>query len=267
MAVPNNHGKPFIEKWDSTANSGSGDWVAVAESNAGMPYSAYGNPWMWTGQRYYAAGGLHHTLFRDFRPELGRWLQRDPIEYQAGSINLYEYVLSSPLSDIDPLGLFPPGFPPMFPPPTPTPPRTFPVKVMRIDVNLFRPNHKLGHTWIEWKDAEGKTHSFGWWYAGDCPEGNLLQQTLTGVPGERHEPEHPTQPPDHEWPTKPTGKPLQYRPGQGKDACHATDKDVTDCIKSAADDWQKKHNNKWALLGSNCRDFVNFILRKCGLKK
>jgi uncharacterized protein RhaS with RHS repeats len=32
-------------------------------------------------------------------------LQRDPIEYGTGAINLYEYVLSAPLSWIDPLGL------------------------------------------------------------------------------------------------------------------------------------------------------------------
>ncbi len=106
------YGKVFIEKWDDAANEGSGARVERAsECGTGvpacgqMPYSSIGNPFLWTGHRYDAAVGLYHTLFRFYEPTLGRWLQRDPIEYEAGSINLSEYVLSAPLFWIDPLGL------------------------------------------------------------------------------------------------------------------------------------------------------------------
>ncbi|RIK55816.1 MAG: hypothetical protein DCC63_18685 [Nitrospira sp.] len=105
------YGKVFIEKWDATANGGQGAFVA-SETDCGtsnpacgrMPYSPTGNPFLWTGHRYDPAVGLYHTLYRTYSPTLGRWLQRDPIGYFGGSINLYEYVNSSPLNDSDPFG-------------------------------------------------------------------------------------------------------------------------------------------------------------------
>ena len=65
--------------------------------------SRYGNPFLWTGQRYDGAVGLYHFLFRSYSPDLGRWLQRDPLGYVDGA-NLHEYVGSDPLGWIDPLG-------------------------------------------------------------------------------------------------------------------------------------------------------------------
>lgn len=100
------YGKVFIEKWDATANGGAGAWLASAEPTSGLPVSSVGNPFMWTGHRYDAAVGLYATHFRAYSATLGRWLQRDPIEYGGGSPNLFEYALSSPLFLIDPLGLF-----------------------------------------------------------------------------------------------------------------------------------------------------------------
>lgn len=98
------YGKVFIEKWQ-TDGQGGGQWLASAEPNSGMPYSSVGNPLLWTGHRYDAAVGLYHTLFRFYDPTLGRWLQRDPIEYTAGSINLYQYVNGNPIRFTDALGL------------------------------------------------------------------------------------------------------------------------------------------------------------------
>ncbi|MCC7313878.1 MAG: RHS repeat-associated core domain-containing protein [Planctomycetes bacterium] len=99
------YGKVFIEKWDATANGGAGAWVTSSESTSGLPVSSVGNPFMWTGHRYDAAVGLYATLFRTYSPTLGRWLQRDPIEYAGGSLNLYEYALSGPVLSVDPFGL------------------------------------------------------------------------------------------------------------------------------------------------------------------
>src|SRR5690606_28692292 len=40
--------------------------------------SSFGNPFMWTGQRFDAATGLYHFWARSYSPTLGRWMQRDP---------------------------------------------------------------------------------------------------------------------------------------------------------------------------------------------
>jgi RHS repeat-associated protein len=66
--------------------------------------SRYGNPFMWTGQRYDATTGQYHFWARTYSPSLGRWMQRDPSEYQDG-VNLQSYVRSNPARFVDPLGL------------------------------------------------------------------------------------------------------------------------------------------------------------------
>ncbi|MCP4591891.1 MAG: RHS repeat-associated core domain-containing protein [bacterium] len=67
--------------------------------------SKYGNPFMWTGQRYDAPVGLYHFVYRSYSPTLGRWLQRDPLGYVDGA-SFYEFVRSAATSAIDPLGLY-----------------------------------------------------------------------------------------------------------------------------------------------------------------
>lgn len=55
------------------------------------------------GGRYDATTGLYHFRFRDYDPELGRWTRQDPAGYVDGG-NLYEALLSSPVSWLDPSG-------------------------------------------------------------------------------------------------------------------------------------------------------------------
>jgi len=67
----------------------------------------------YTGHWYHETSGLHLAPFRAYDSELGRWLNRDPIEgfYQliaellAEGPNLYSYVSNNPVSLKDPLGL------------------------------------------------------------------------------------------------------------------------------------------------------------------
>ncbi len=123
------YGKPFIEKWDANANEGEGAWLPSVSASStaapgctwsdgggggggsslacAMPVSSVGNSFGFTGHVYLPAIAKNLAHFRVYDPRLGRWLQRDPIEYAAGAINLYEYVASAPLFWIDPLGLVP----------------------------------------------------------------------------------------------------------------------------------------------------------------
>ncbi len=56
------------------------------------------------GYRYDAETQNYYVRNRYYLPTLGRWLTRDPIGYQGG-INLYEYVQSSPVGNVDAEGL------------------------------------------------------------------------------------------------------------------------------------------------------------------
>lgn len=57
------------------------------------------------GQYYDHETQTHYNYFRDYEPNIGRYLQRDPIGLNGG-INTYGYVKVSPLKGIDPYGLF-----------------------------------------------------------------------------------------------------------------------------------------------------------------
>lgn len=59
------------------------------------------------------AGGLYDPTLRivrfgarDYDPETGRWMSKDPILFEGGDSNLYGYVLQDPVNLIDPEGKF-----------------------------------------------------------------------------------------------------------------------------------------------------------------
>ncbi|MDR0407877.1 MAG: RHS repeat-associated core domain-containing protein [Campylobacteraceae bacterium] len=59
------------------------------------------------------AGGLydHDTKltkfgYRDYDSQTGRWMSKDPIDFDGGDSNLYGYVLGDPINFVDPTGEF-----------------------------------------------------------------------------------------------------------------------------------------------------------------
>ncbi len=68
--------------------------------------SLIGNPWMFTGQRLDSETGLGYWKNRFMSYDLGKWMTRDPIGYEGGSLGLYEYAESAPNIFTDPFGLY-----------------------------------------------------------------------------------------------------------------------------------------------------------------
>ena len=57
-----------------------------------------------TGLYRHAKSGLDLATYRAYDPDLGRWINKDPIA-ERGGLNLYAYVANHPLSGTDALGL------------------------------------------------------------------------------------------------------------------------------------------------------------------
>lgn len=86
----------------------SGATGAVSAINTydeyGVPASGNVGRFQYTGQQWLPEAGAYHYRARTYLPQVGRFLQTDPIGYAAGS-NLYTYVSADPMNFTDPLGL------------------------------------------------------------------------------------------------------------------------------------------------------------------
>ncbi len=81
------------------------DWSATRAE------SAFDNTTLYTGREFDSETGLYYYRARYYHAELGQFISRDPIGYEAGDVNLYRYVGNRPVVFVDPNGheIFLPG--------------------------------------------------------------------------------------------------------------------------------------------------------------
>jgi RHS repeat-associated protein len=93
-----------VWRWDQGEPFGNNP---AEENPSGL--GAFDLPLRLPGQRYDAETGLHYNYYRDYAPEIGRYIQSDRIGL-IGGLNTYIYAYD-PTGQIDPLGLMgrPPG--------------------------------------------------------------------------------------------------------------------------------------------------------------
>lgn len=86
--------------------SGNVVWSAqyAAFGKAHVTVNTVENNLRFPGQYFDEETGFHQNYFRDYDPDLGRYIQSDPIGY-GGGINYYNYVYARPLSLYDSTGL------------------------------------------------------------------------------------------------------------------------------------------------------------------
>jgi RHS repeat-associated protein len=85
----------------------SGNTVEVYEydvyGRVGASDANHPNRLMFTGREYDKETGLYYYRARYYNPQIGRFLQTDPVGYQAG-MNWYGYCGNNPLTYVDPSG-------------------------------------------------------------------------------------------------------------------------------------------------------------------
>jgi len=82
-----------------------------------IDYDSFGNrkpgihlisqPYSYTGREWDKETGLYYYRARYYDPSVGRFIQKDPIGFDGGDVNLYGYVQNNPVNWVDPEGLAP----------------------------------------------------------------------------------------------------------------------------------------------------------------
>ncbi|MFT3779453.1 MAG: RHS repeat-associated core domain-containing protein [Ottowia sp.] len=91
----------------ATDKSGATSWKAVSEAfgAAGtLPESRITMNLRFPGQYFDSETGSHYNFHRDYKPNIGGYVQLDPIALKGG-INWYWYASASPVNNFDPDGL------------------------------------------------------------------------------------------------------------------------------------------------------------------
>jgi RHS repeat-associated protein len=63
-----------------------------------------GDRFLFTGREYEPALGIYYYRARYYNPDLGRFMNEDPLAFDANDMNLYRYVINCPTTGKDPYG-------------------------------------------------------------------------------------------------------------------------------------------------------------------
>jgi RHS repeat-associated protein len=74
-------------------------------NNNQLSASALGVRHLFTGQQWYSQISLYDLRNRFYSPDIGRFLQPDPIGFDGDASNLYRYSANNPVASSDPMGL------------------------------------------------------------------------------------------------------------------------------------------------------------------
>ena len=89
----------IVWRWDLTDPFGASSPNDMSQGTGRFSYNL-----RFPGQYYDKETNLHYNAYRDYDPQMGRYVQSDPIGLRGG-INTYSYVDGNPLNAADPLGL------------------------------------------------------------------------------------------------------------------------------------------------------------------
>jgi RHS repeat-associated protein len=113
--ISDDGGQVMSTRWmndDGTTRLGSG-WSEA--KGRGLSSSCFGNTlakcglladvnnYRFSSKEWNGNSGLYYYLHRFYDPNLQRWVNRDPVE-EYGGVNLYEFVMDNPTTEMDPLG-------------------------------------------------------------------------------------------------------------------------------------------------------------------
>ena len=104
-------GRPVVERYsyspygEVTVLDGAVDADGTTEWDVDTDGSDIDNEFLYTGRRLDPETGLQYSRYRYYHPQLGRFVNRDPIGYFTDK-NLYVYVGGQPTVSLDPDGLY-----------------------------------------------------------------------------------------------------------------------------------------------------------------